>query len=75
MSVIALCEQTTQFADAPNVRIAVGRPGVDHDTVVHSSDTGTLIATTASARRAAPSVAEILDRIGARLADTDASPC
>ncbi len=75
MNVIALCEQTTQFADAPNVRIAVGRPGLDHDTVMHSSDTGTLIATTASARSGTPSVAEALERIGARLADADASPC
>jgi formylmethanofuran dehydrogenase subunit B len=75
VNVIALCEQITQFADAPNVRIAVGRPGLDHDTVVHSSDTGTLIATTASARSGTPSVAEALERIGARLADADASPC
>jgi formylmethanofuran dehydrogenase subunit B len=75
VNVIALCDHTTQFADAPNVHIAVGRPGVDHDAILHSSDTGTLIATTASARRAAPSVAEALERISARLADTDASPC
>ena len=72
---IALCERTTQFAEEPNVRIAVGRPGVDHDAVMHSSDTGTLVATTASARSGAPSVAEALERIGARLEEADASPC
>ena len=72
---IALCEPTTQFAEEPHVRIAVGRPGVDHDAVMHSSDTGTLIATTASARSGAPSVAEALDRIGARLGEADAPPC
>ena len=31
MTVIALCEPTAQFAKDPNVRIAIGRPGVDHD--------------------------------------------
>ena len=62
---IALCERTTQFAEEPNVRIAVGRPGVDHDAVMHSSDAGTLVAATASARSGAPSVAEALERIGA----------
>jgi formylmethanofuran dehydrogenase subunit B len=72
---IALCEPTAQFAEEPNVRIAVGRPGVDHDAVMHSSDTGTLVATTASARSGTPSVAEALERIGARLGEADAPPC
>jgi formylmethanofuran dehydrogenase subunit B len=72
---IALCEPTTQFAEEPNVRIAVGRPGVDHDAIMHSSDTGTLVAATASARSSAPSVAEALERIGARLGEADARPC
>jgi formylmethanofuran dehydrogenase subunit B len=72
---IALCERTAQFAEEPNVRIAVGHPGVDHDAVTHSSDTGTLVATTASARSSAPSVAEALERIGARLGEADARPC
>ena len=34
---IALCGRATQFAKEPNVRITVGRPGVDHDAVMHSS--------------------------------------
>jgi formylmethanofuran dehydrogenase subunit B len=72
---IALCEPMTQFAKAPHVRIAVGRPGVDHDAVMHSSDVGTLVAATASARSAALSVAHALERIGARLDDASASPC
>ena len=72
---IALCERTTHFAEEPNVRITVGRPGVDHDAVMHSSDVGTLVAVTASARSGAPSVAEALERIGARLGEADASPC
>jgi formylmethanofuran dehydrogenase subunit B len=72
---IALCERRTQFAEAPNVRITVGRPGVDHDAVMHSLDVGTLVAATASARSGAPSVAQALERIGARLEDANARPC
>ena len=75
VNVIALCERTAQFAQAPNVRIAVGRPGVDHDAVMYSFDVGTLVAVTASARSGAPSVAEALARIGARLEDANAQPC
>jgi formylmethanofuran dehydrogenase subunit B len=72
---IALCERRTQFAETPNVRITVGRPGVDHDAVMHSSDVGTLVAATASARSGAPSVAQALERIGACLEDASARPC
>ena len=75
MTVIALCEPTTQFAKDPNVRIAIGRPGVDHDAVMHSSDAGTLVAVTASARSAAPSVAQALERIAAGLGEANAPPC
>ena len=69
---IALCERAAQFAQAPNVHIAVGRPGVDHDAVMHSPDTGTLVAATASARSREPSVALALERIGLCLEDTNA---
>ncbi len=75
VNLIALCERTTQFAEEPNVRITVGRPGVDHDAIMHSSDVGTLVAATASARSGAPSVAEALERIGACLGEADASSC
>jgi formylmethanofuran dehydrogenase subunit B len=75
LNLIALSAQTTRFAKEPNVRILVGRPGVDHDAVVHSSDTGTLVAVTASARSAAPSVAEVLALIRTRLGDASARPC
>ncbi|HEY1782928.1 MAG TPA: tungsten formylmethanofuran dehydrogenase [Roseiarcus sp.] len=74
-NVIALCEPTTQFTKKPNVRIAIGRPGVDHDSVLHSPDAGTLVAVTASAQSATLSVAEALQRIGACLAETRAPPC
>lgn len=75
LDVIALCEPTAQFAEPPHVRIAVGRPGVDHDAVMHSADVGTLVAATASRRSGAPSVAQALERIDACLAEADAPSC
>ena len=74
-SFIALCEPTAQFVKEPNVRIVVGRPGVDHDAVMHSSDAGTLVAVRASERSAAPSVAEALERIAACLGEASAPRC
>ena len=75
MNIIALCERTAEFEKEPKVRITVGRPGVDHDAVVHSSDVGTLVAATATARSGALSVAQALERIGACLEDANAPPC
>ena len=75
VNLIALCEPSAQFEIAPNIRIAVGRPGVDHEAVMHSSDVGALIATTATARSGALSVAQVLKRIGAGLEHANASPC
>ena len=72
---IAVCERTIRFASEPNVRIAIGRPGVDHDGIVHSSDAGALIAAPAARRSAAPSVAQALARISACLGEANASPC
>ena len=72
---IALCEGAPQFAEEPNVRIVVGRPGVDHDAVVHSADAGTLVAVTASARSTAPSVAQVIGRIAACLMETSGPSC
>jgi formylmethanofuran dehydrogenase subunit B len=75
LNFIALCERGTPFAKEPNVRIVVGRPGVDHGGVVHSLDTGTLVAAIASAPSAAPSVAQALARIAAYLPDASAGVC
>jgi formylmethanofuran dehydrogenase subunit B len=72
---IALCERTTQFDEDPKVRITVGRPGVDHDAVMHLSDIGTLVAVTASAPSGVSSVAQVLECIGARLEEANAQPC
>ncbi|MGC2783143.1 MAG: tungsten formylmethanofuran dehydrogenase [Roseiarcus sp.] len=73
--VIALCERTAEFTEEPNVRITVGRPGVDHDAVMHSSEAGTLVALAASARTATPSVAEAIERIASGLAQAKAASC
>jgi formylmethanofuran dehydrogenase subunit B len=75
VNLIALCEHTAQFAKAPDVRISVGRPGVDHDAVLYSPDSGALIAATASAPRGISSVAQVLERIAARLEEASAQPC
>jgi formylmethanofuran dehydrogenase subunit B len=72
---IAVCEPTARFDEEPNVRIAIGRPGVDHDAVMHSSDAGALIAVTPATRSSAPSVAQVLARIGACLEKANASRC
>jgi len=73
---VALCDRETRLAETPKVRIEVARPGVDHDAVLHSPDTGTLGAVSAKApRTAAPTVAEALARIAARLQDSSASTC
>ena len=75
LNVIGLCAPGTRFAREPNVRIVVGRPGVDHDAVLHSPDVGTLVVATASAHTARPSVSEALGRIAASLPDAGAVPC
>ena len=75
LNFIALSERAARFAEEPNVRFVVGRPGVDHDAVVHSSDAGTLVALTASARSGAPSVAEVLALIAGRLEDASDRAC
>jgi formylmethanofuran dehydrogenase subunit B len=75
LKVIGLCERGTRFKDEPKVRIVVGRPGVDHDAILHSADTGTLVAMTASAPAASLSVAEALGRVAAFLPDPTAGAC
>jgi formylmethanofuran dehydrogenase subunit B len=75
LNFIALCERTTHLAEEPNVRIVVGRPGVDHDAVMHSPDAGTLVAMPASAPNAAPSVAEVLASIAAHLGEANGPSC
>lgn len=49
------------------VALPVGRPGVDHDAILYDRRTGTLVQKVATARRDAASVADVLERISARL--------
>ena len=73
---LALCTLETQLPETPKVRIEVARPGVDHDAVLHSPDTGTLGAVIATERRtAAPTVAEALTRVAACIQDSSARAC
>jgi len=65
--VIAVCGPEHDFATPPRVRFAVGRPGIDHDAVLHDLDVGTLVAVAASSPSSALSVAETLQAIGAHL--------
>ncbi len=64
---IALSDEATRFAQTPRVHIRVGRPGVDHSGVLHSAETGALVALTASQAGEIPSVAQALSRIAAHL--------
>lgn len=64
---VALTAAGTAFARPPAVAITVGRPGVDHDSVLFEPDLGALGARPASAPSAAPAAAAILARIAAAL--------
>ncbi len=74
---IALCDRATRLGASPTVRIEVGRPGIEHDAVLHCQETGTLVArnATSPASSAAPSVAHALASIAARLQDAGAAAC
>jgi formylmethanofuran dehydrogenase subunit B len=51
------------------VRIAVGRPGVDHDSVDYCVAMGTLVAKAASHPSQTPSVAEVIGKLVVALGD------
>jgi formylmethanofuran dehydrogenase subunit B len=74
---IALCDRAARPARAPRVLIEVGRPGVDHDAVVHCLDTGSLIAVRANTSFLGdvPSVAAALARIAGSLRDSGTEAC
>ena len=72
---IALSDGAARSTRIARVTFEVGRPGVDHDAVVHSPETGSLIAIDATAPSARPSVAATLARIAGALPDAGASAC
>jgi formylmethanofuran dehydrogenase subunit B len=65
---IALATRADALACRPDVAIAVGVPGIDHDAVEHLPDTATLAAVKARTATKAISVAECVSRIAAALA-------
>jgi formylmethanofuran dehydrogenase subunit B len=62
---IALAQEPDGLA--AEVVIAVGRPGIDHDAVMHSAATGTLAAVTVEKPAGVISVADAIGRIAAAL--------
>lgn len=70
---IVLAGTAARLRTPPRIRIAVGAPGVDHDTVDHCAETGTLAARRAAQPGAVPTAAAALARIAAAL--PGAPPC
>ena len=66
---IALTAAAAEFSRPPTVRIAVGCPGVDHDSVDYCPAMGTLVAKAASHPSQTPSVAEVIGRLVVALGD------
>jgi len=74
---VALVASGTKFRSPPDVEIGVGRPGIDHASVVFDFALGALACKQIAAEQSptAPSIAEILDRIGKALHATPSVPC
>jgi formylmethanofuran dehydrogenase subunit B len=72
---VALTGGGTNFRRPPHIHIAVGRPGVDHDSVQQIAQTGTLSAIAGSRGGAAVSVAVAIGHIASALASRGAAPC
>jgi formylmethanofuran dehydrogenase subunit B len=72
---IALCAEETKFEDVPRVQIAVGRPGIDHDSVELLAATGGLAAVAAANPTGAISVADAIGGIAAALPHGRVWPC
>lgn len=65
---IALTASGTQSSSTPDIEIAVGRPGQDHDAVLFDPNLGTLAAQIAAVPKSAPRAADVLVRIAQKLA-------
>ena len=66
---IALTAAAAEFSRPSTVRIAVGRPGVDHDSVDYCAAMGTLVSKAASHPSQTPSVAAVIGRLVVALGD------
>jgi formylmethanofuran dehydrogenase subunit B len=72
---VALTVPDARFRRPPRILIEVGRPGVDHDAVEFSPDTGTFMPLAATAASDAPPAARVLAEIALLLPDREASAC
>jgi formylmethanofuran dehydrogenase subunit B len=75
VTTIALCGPDTSERDHAQVRIQIGRPGLDHDAVDHCADIGTLVHVKARKPSDAISVADAIAAIAAHLPERGAWPC
>ncbi|MDA8248963.1 MAG: hypothetical protein M0Z28_07265 [Rhodospirillales bacterium] len=67
VKLVALAPPGARFPAAPDVAIAVGRPGVDHAAALFHPAAATLLAATPTAPSARPTAADLLGRIAAAL--------
>lgn len=64
---VALVPAGTQFSKEPNVRIEIGRPGVDHDGADFAREVGAIVAREAVKPSALPSAAQIIAAIAGQI--------
>ncbi len=69
LPVVAICPTGATFATPPGVVFAVGRPGVDHDSVLHDASLGGLVQHPASAPSDALRASDVIARIAALVED------
>jgi len=69
LPVVAICPAGAAFATPPEVAFAVGRPGLDHDGVLHDTALGGLVHRAASAPSDAPRASDVIARIAALVED------
>ena len=75
LPLVALTAADMVFLTPPAVQIYVGRPGVDHDGVLHDAATGLLLSAPATHPSAAQKIADIISQIAAALVPEGAWPC
>ena len=69
LPVVAICPAGTAFATPPEVAFVVGRPGVDHDGILHDVSLGGLVHHAASAPTEVPRASDVIARIAALVED------
>ena len=73
---IALVSADARFQREPAVRINVGRPGVDHDSVDYCARMATLTPASAARKSDAPTVAQVIGKLDAALGgEGEAASC